>query len=124
MLSASETVTFFGRLEGTSVRWIDTRGNVLAGLHSEQIAERQVRRDNSALWILRNGYTNRKDLHDRLKLGHSLLELSIEIANLLLGFDLSAYIGVGAEPSHQIPLRVADRYGASEKPAILPFSAS
>ncbi len=93
------------------------------GLRSEQIAERQIRRDNGTLRILRDGDANRQHLHDRLKLCYPLLELSIEIANLLFGGDLGAYIRAGAKPSHQVPLRVADRYSASKKPAILPFFA-
>src|ERR1700738_4267124 len=100
MLGAGEATTFFIYLEGIRARWIDASGNVLARLNSQQIAERQVRSDNTAFRILRNGNTNRQDLHDRLKLRHPLLQLSIKIANLLFGGNLAAYVRTGAEPTH------------------------
>src|SRR5438270_8017604 len=121
MVSAGESATFFVYLERTSARQIDAGSDVLARLYSEQMAKREVGCDHGALWILRNSDANRQDLHDRFKLRHSFLELRVEIANLLFGCDLSGYIGVGTKPSHQIALRVADRYGASKKPAIFPF---
>src|SRR3979490_661842 len=123
MVGPSETATFLVYLEGAGACWIDTCGNILARLYSQQIAERQVRRDNRTLWILRDGDTNRQNLHDRLKLGYPLLELSIEIANLLFSCDLGAYIRAGARPSPPVPVRVADRYSASEKPAVVSFPA-
>src|ERR1700759_1094141 len=123
MISSGDTTTLFIHLQRTRVRRINLWSDVLAGLDSEQVAERKISRNNGALWILRNCDTYREDLHDSLKLRNSFLELGVQIANLLFGRDLSGYIGVGAKPSHQTTLRVADRYGAREKPAILPFFA-
>src|SRR5882757_4673009 len=121
MVYARKAATFLINLERAGVCWVDASSNVLARLDSEQIAERQVRCDNSTVWILRDGNTHRQDLHDLLKLCDPLLKLRIEIANLLFGGDLSAYIGAGAKPSHQVSLRVTDRHSASKKPAIFPL---
>src|SRR5258708_38886462 len=123
MVSAGEATTFLIYLERVRACRIDASGDIFARLDSKQIAERHVCYDNSTFRILRNSDTNRQDLHDRLKFCYPLLELSIEIANLLFGCYLSAYIRAGAKPSHQVSLRVADGYSASKKPAILPLLA-
>src|SRR5580704_1962225 len=121
MVYAGEAATFLIYRQRASVCRIDASSNVLARLDSKQIAERQVRCDNSTFRILRDGDTNRQDLHDRFKLGYPLLKLSVEIANLFFSCDLSAYIRAGAKPSDQVSLRVTDRYSASKKPAVIAF---